>query len=175
MTEGSRRLVVTVFVLTMLPCAGRPGAAQVRGVLRASGKSCTITAINVAFGRFDPQNTSPTDSQGSVTYVCGQVPTRLKAVRTPVKNVRVEIGRGSSGSFDRAMTVGGTRLRYNLYLDPTRQLIWGDGSGGTEVLRHDSPKNGQPYTVPIYARIFPLQDVVPGAYGDGLVVTIEWE
>jgi Spore Coat Protein U domain len=52
----------------------------------------------------------------------------------------------------------GKQLRYDLFLDPTRQLVWGDGSGGTQVLHHDSPKNGQTYTAPVYARIYPLQD-----------------
>ena len=168
-------LAVTALVLAMLAGAGQPGAAQVRGRLRAADKACVITAVDVAFGRFDPQNTAPTDSQGSVTYVCGtHEGSRLRSVRTPVKGVRVEISSGSSGSYDRAMNAGGARLRYNLYLDAARQVVWGNGSGGTQVLLHDSPKNGQSYTVPIYARIYPQQDAMAGVYADNLVVTIEW-
>jgi len=169
------RLAVTAVVLAMVAGTGQPGAAQVRGTLRAADKACVITEVSIAFGRFDPQNAAPTDSQGSVTYVCGtKLPSRSRSVRTPIKNVRVEISTGSSGSYDRSMNAAGARLRYNLYLDPARQIVWGDGSGGTQLLLHDSPKNGQPYTAPIYARIYPQQDVIAGAYGDDLVVTIEW-
>jgi spore coat protein U domain-containing protein, fimbrial subunit CupE1/2/3/6 len=146
------------------------GHAQLlRGQLRSPDKGCSIGATPVAFGSYDTLNPMPADSQGTVSYSCG-----THTERTPIKNVQIEMSSGSSGTYDRAMSGGADRLRYNVFTDAARQTIWGDGSGGTGVVRHSDPQNHQTYTVPVFGRIVAQQDVLPGAYSDTLIVTIEW-
>ena len=145
------------------------GHAQLRGQIRTPDKGCTIGATSMSFGGYDVLNPVPADGQGTVSYTCG-----THTARTPIKNVQIEMSSGSSGSFDRSMSGGADRLRYNVYTDAARQSIWGDGSSGTSVVRHSDPQNHQTYTVPAFGRIMPQQDVLSGSYSDTLIVTIEW-
>ena len=163
-----RRVAVLLVALALVASDGR--AQLQRGQLRSSDKGCTISATSVSFGTYDPLIPAPTDSQGSISYSCGtQIDTR-----TPIKTIQVELSRGSSGSYDRAMSGGPTPLHYNLYLDAARQTVWGDESSGTDVLRHASPQNHQTYTVPVYGRILAQQDISAGTYVDTVMATIQW-
>jgi spore coat protein U-like protein len=108
------------------------------------------------------------DGQGSIIYTCGV--TALGT--TGVKNIRIEMSRGSSNSYDRSMRSGAERLRYNIYLDASRTTVWGDGANGTDSYFDSHPPNKRPVTVPAYGRIFAMQDVAAGAYFDVLQVTI---
>lgn len=65
-------------------------------------------------------------------------------------------------------------LRYNLYLDPARTRVWGDGTAGS-VWRLASPHPAFAHTrfvVPVYAAVTAAQNVPAGAYGDTIVVTL---
>ena len=149
------------------------GHAQlVRGLPRTPDKGCTIGATSMSFGGYDVLNPVPADGQGTVSYTCGTH--TAPGLRTAIKNVQIEISSGSSGSYDRSMSGGPDRLRYNVFIDAARQTIWGDGSSGTDVVRQSNPQNHQTYTVPVFGRIMPQQDVLSGAYSDTLIVTIEW-
>jgi spore coat protein U-like protein len=82
------------------------------------------------------------------------------------------MSRGRAGSFNRALFNNWERLNYNLYLDPTRRIVWGDGSGGTEYYSVSNPPNNTTVVVPVYGRINPLQDVSAGTYSDVIEVKI---
>jgi spore coat protein U-like protein len=71
------------------------------------------------------------------------------------------------------MIGGGEALSYNLYLDASRTVIWGDGSGITSV-HGDSRASAAPITVTIFARISPQQDVSAGTYTDTITATINF-
>src|SRR5262245_47634552 len=97
------RAPATLAVLFVLGAGAVPSTSEAqfpRGVLRDSGKGCTIEVRGVAFGEYDTGDTRPHDGQGEVIYTCGE---KTTAVKGPVKNIRIEISRGSAGSFDRAM------------------------------------------------------------------------
>lgn len=138
--------------------------------LKDDDKGCTITATPVAFGNYDVTNPSPLSAFGSITYSCG---THTPGQRqTPIKDVRIELSRGSSVSFDRAMRNGADHLRYNLFLDAAATRVWGDGSQGTVVYSMSNLQNHQSYTVTIFGRVFELQDVPAGLYQDSITATI---
>lgn len=168
----ARPVVVAMLGLLIGASAGPGSAAQhPRGLMASAAKSkgCTIETRPLSFGTYDPLATTALDALGQVVYTCGE---KGEADQRAVKNIRIEISRGSSSSYDRAMTTGGDHLRYNVYLDASHRTVWGDGSNGTDYYFDSHPPNKTPVTVPAYGHIFAMQDVVAGQYTDVLQVTI---
>ncbi|WP_240358565.1 Csu type fimbrial protein [Myxococcus vastator] len=130
-----------------------------------AGAVCQIRGtMGVSFGTYLTTDLLPRDSAGSITYRCeGQL--------TPVT---ITFSAGGSGDPQaRAMAGSGApRLRYNLYLDATRLIIWGNGAGGTGRYGPVIPVSGQEVTVPIFGRIPAGQAIPAGAYSDTLVMTV---
>lgn len=152
MTTRSRAAAIAVAgVWGLLP--GVAGAVcQIRG------------AVGVSFGTYLTTDPLPRDSAGSITYRCeGQT--------TPVT---IDFSTGGSGSaLSRSMAgPGSPRLQYNIYLDATRLITWGDGAGGTGRYGPFLPVFGQEVTVPIYGRLPAGQAVPAGAYSDTLMMTV---
>jgi spore coat protein U-like protein len=126
--------------------------------------NCQVTVTPLDFGIYNPGATGPLDVTGNLD---------LRCVGQPGSFV-VTINQGSSGNFlVRELVSGPDRLQYNLYTDAARSLIWGDGNGGTSVNVGSKSDKGPPLNIsfPIYARIFPRQNVGAGVYADALLVT----
>ena len=120
---------------------------------------CSVTlGGSIAFGTYDVFDPVPRDATVRLRLAC------------PASNApQVLISKGNSATYAaREMQSGGNVLRYNLYLDPARQQVWGDGTEGTGIF---APKNGNAQTN-IYARIPAGQDAAAGAYSDSLVITV---
>jgi spore coat protein U-like protein len=118
---------------------------------------CEITATSVSFGAYDTLSLLDTDSAGSIVVTCnGQT------------SAQISISAGLGSFTARRMTNGPHDLFYNLYVDPTRLTIWGDGSPGTSMLAVGG--TGGTYTV--YARIPARQNVPAGAYSETITVTL---
>jgi spore coat protein U-like protein len=67
----------------------------------------------------------------------------------------------------------GNELHYNLFVDPARQRIWGDGvSAGTQTINGENDGR-RPSIIPIYGVVPSGQNVFTGGYSDNLLVTIE--
>jgi len=126
--------------------------------------SCTIVAVPVVFGSYNVTSPAPLDSYSLLWFNCGE---------DAVHHVRIEIGAGFSGMIAaRRMQGPGGYINYNLYLDAVRQVIWGDGSQGSQTFEMDNPAPNQDHMVPIYGRVPPMQAVSQGHYDDALTVTI---
>ena len=136
--------------------------AVAAGLIALAGNAhaaCTIfTAVGPAFGAYDALSPAPLDAVGTISYLC-----------TPPRPT-VQISAGSSGSYSaRTMRSGAATLRYNLYVDAARTMIWGDGSAGTFT---DSPNPGNvTRSIPVYGRIPPNQDAASGSYSDTILVS----
>ena len=71
-------------------------------------------------------------------------------------------------------------MGYNVFADPARSQVWGTGTGGTVIASGTMTigpgvGNGtRTMTHPVYGRIPQLQDAVPGAYNDTLLVTLTY-
>ncbi|QDE97758.1 spore coat protein [Myxococcus xanthus] len=141
-------------------------AAGVCGLLPGwAGAVCQIRGtVGVSFGTYLTTDLLPRDSAGSITYRCeGQL--------TPIT---IDFSAGGSGNYQaRSMAgPGAPRLQYNLYLDATRLIIWGNGAGGTGRYGPVLPVFGVEVTVPIFGRIPAGQAIPAGAYSDTLVMTV---
>ena len=150
-------------------------------VLCGTGKvhaaDCAVTTVSLSFADYDPAVTGPDDSVGSVTVTCRYVPKGATQV-----NYRVTISNGINGTSPttRQLGTGSARMGYNVFADPARSQVWGTGTGGTVIASGTMTigpgvGNGtRTMTHPVYGRIPQLQDAVPGAYNDTLLVTLTY-
>jgi len=139
-------------------------AALLPGI--ASALNCTITLNPLSFGMYAPAGTVPLDAVSDITVRCVAQP----------GTYAVSIGPGLSGNqLLRTLSAGGANiLNYNLFRDPARTQIWGDGTPPTFVVTGSRPNVGQP-TInvhPLYGRVFSGQTPNPGNYADNLLVTV---
>ena len=122
--------------------------------------ACTVSAVGVVFGSYNTFGTAPVDSTGTVTVACD--------ITSLTYTIGLSTGNGTYAT--RMMNGPSATLSYNLYLDPTRLIVWGDGSAGTSLVAGVNP--GLTHTV--YGRIPALQNVAPGSYSDTIVVTVSF-
>jgi spore coat protein U-like protein len=118
---------------------------------------CSINVTDVTFGEYDVFNSLATDITGTLSVSCD--------ADTPFQ---VALGAGSGSFGGRQMHNGPDVLIYNLYTDPTRLSIWGDGSPGTNLLS----TSGTAANYTIYGRIPARQNVRAGSYADSITVTL---
>jgi spore coat protein U-like protein len=151
-------------LLSLLVAPGRAEAAC-NGV----GCSCTVTATAVSFGSYNPIASTTNDATGTVQVTCTMV-IALAGSYT------IDISSGSSGNVaQRTLKQGANSLNYNLYTDPARSIVWGDGTGGSS---HVSPTFTAllfvQQSVTVYGRIPAGQNVAAGVYGDTITVTVTY-
>lgn len=145
-------------------------AAFVTGLLsqNAQAASCSFTSvIGVNFGTYHVFDSSPLDSTGSITLYC----TGVQAMDL----FTIELGAGVSGNAaNRQMLDGSLVVDYNLYLDASRAVIWGNGANGTSVLGPLSVADQTPTTWTVYGRMPAMQNVSAGNYSDSVMVTVQF-
>ena len=130
----------------------------------ARAASCTVTTTSVNFGLYDPFQATVNNVNGSITVSC-----------TGTGRFTIALSTGQSGSYTtRYMLSGGTtdQLDYNLYTNNARTIIWGDGTGGTRVVRRRFRNNTRRVTV--HGRIPAMQNISPGSYSDNIVATVNF-
>lgn len=172
MTRGARveRLAVVAAVLGVAASLLLYGAP-----LQAA--SCTISATPAGFGIYDE-----TQNDTAIATISGSC-TR-GARDNDIVSSTVTLSTGASGTYaSRQMVNGANRLNYNLYVNPARSLVWGDGSGATATVnaltrqgngRFLNPNATRTYSLPAYGRIPAGQSVPRGNYADTITVTITY-
>lgn len=140
--------------------------------------SCGVTTSGVAFGGYDVFSGTDLDRTGTLTVKCD-------LLADPAQDVpyTLSLSAGGSGSYSgRAMTnlmISTEKMKYNLYTTSARNVVWGDGTGGSitqggtiPTLSSGSPSQSQDWSV--YGRITAGQDVAVGNYLDTVVVTVSF-
>jgi spore coat protein U-like protein len=118
---------------------------------------CTASAQGVAFGAYNPLSGAAVDGVGNVAVSC-DVATAYTVALSP----------GSGSYAARTMTSGAHRLGYNLYVDATRAVVWGDGTAGSAAV----PGLGTAANHTVYGRIPGIQNVDVGSYTDTITITL---
>lgn len=136
----------------------------------AGAVSCTVSTVPVRFGVYNPLQTTPLSTTGTINVAC--TCTVLDCVAF---GYRIDLSAGQSGNVaQRELRDGTKRLQYNLYSDPGFSTLWGTGigtTGGVGVL-YLIALFGSRQPVTVYARLPARQTAQPGAYSDTPVVTI---
>jgi spore coat protein U-like protein len=125
----------------------------------SAGAACSLNVQGVIFGTYDTFSASNLDSTGNIAVTCD-----LGTSYT------VSLSPGTGTYASRRLASGGDVLSYNLFVDPTRQVIWGDGTGGTFTVSGAGITTAVNYTV--YGRIPSGQNASVGNYSDSITVTV---
>lgn len=126
--------------------------------------SCTFTTVtSVSFGAYNVFTSLPNNNGiGSITIRCkGGGGSKIVMLST-----------GQSNSYaSRVMTSGANQLNYNLYTSAARNVVWGDGTGGSSTL---SAAANRSTTLDIFGRIPASQDAAVGTYTDSITATVNF-
>jgi spore coat protein U-like protein len=167
-----RAVTVTATALCLV-ALGAPGVAGA-GVINCL--SATVTASGPVFGTYNPQNLTPTTSNGSVSVTC-----IISLALTASATATVSLSAGASGSYTpRTMLSAGHPMNYNLFADGAYSQIWGDGTGTSTTVTDNFTfilTGGlfQTVTSTIYGQIQAQQlNVFPGSYTDTITVTVSY-
>ncbi|MEA2729192.1 MAG: hypothetical protein QOF70_3667 [Acetobacteraceae bacterium] len=151
----------------MLLAALAPAPARAGG-----GASCNLSATPLTFGKYVPFSSSPSDFTATITLTC----TAPGTVPVPIHGFITLTGPG--GPSGRWLANGAHRLRYQLYLDPARTVLWGEGSGGSGTA---SISGVVGLTTPfrqaltVYGRILARQsDARVGNYADQITAVLNY-
>lgn len=131
----------------------------VLALLPSLATACMIETGGLEFGVYEPYASAPLTSTGWIEVRC-----------EVVTSYRVLLSSASGGADDRALLGPRDRLRYQIYLDAARTMIWGDGSALSSVLAVTS--RGERHS--LYGRIPAGQNVRPGHYSDLVTVMVEF-
>lgn len=147
----AQRLLLLLAILWLLPL--RPATAQ--------AVRCDTAAMSeLSFGSVDLVRASGFATTASLTYSC------RNDTPQPV-TICLNIGDPYGSFADRRLRQGSNDLRFQIYQDAARTMVWGTVWGGpatppkTLVVAAGARVSG---TLPIHAAILPGQDAVPGPY-----------
>lgn len=148
----SYRTIQCAFYIIVLTCILLPVLGR--------ATSCTVSTVSVNFGTYNVYATTALQTTGQITVTCNPVST----------SYIVALNGGTYGTItQRKQSSGSDLLLYNLYTDPARTVLWGDGStSGVTV----TSSGLTPLTV--YGVIPAQQDVSAGAYSDNVSVTVSF-
>ncbi len=128
----------------------------------------SVSATGVNFGTYDPSSPSAIEANGTVRVAC-----ELSVDALPVFAVSLSSGAASHFS-PRVMTSGAATLSYNFYTTPSHTAIWGDGTRDTETQGYGGLLVLGHVELTIHGVVPPGQFVAAGAYGDTIIVTVEY-
>lgn len=131
--------------------------------------SCSFNSVTgVNFGPYDVFNNSHTDSTGTLIFTC----TGGGAMDT----ITLDLSKGNASSYaTRQMRQGASyTLDYNLFLDATKTMIWGDGTGGSSRYGPVIPPKNTQVNLTVYGRIPARQNARVGSFTDTITVTINF-
>jgi spore coat protein U-like protein len=133
------------------------------------GQGCSMNATPISFGNYDVFSVVPLDAVGTITINCPW------SVRRATVTLSVSSTSGTFNPRRMRRSAGPDLLDYNVYTDVARTAIFGDGTGGTRLVRRTRPPGpGVRWnaSISMYGRIPPGQDVSVGTYSDTLTATV---
>jgi spore coat protein U-like protein len=162
-----KRLLAFLLAAASIPCA----ADQRPHDQRDFHGHCSVAAVNLTFGSYNPFRVGHTDTTGNIAITCAGKPGDRVAYS-------IMLNAGRSGSFaQRRMHSHTARpLNYNIYTSASRTLVWGDGHNGTSVVADAFTQEAGRATrnYPVYGRVFGGQNAYVGTYVDSIVVTVNF-
>lgn len=122
--------------------------------------SCEIQPGTLAFGAYDPLSATPRDATATIAISCTRA--------TPYA-VALGAGNHAAGAARQMSGPGGGLLRYELYADPARAIVW----NATSTVTGTTPSTA-PIPLVVFGRVPAGQLVQAGAYSDVVQSTINF-
>lgn len=131
-----------------------------------AGISCSVSAPGLNFGAYNYLNSPSLAISTSLSLSC-------TCSGSNTLSYSISLSKGAASSYaPRQMQSGANRLDYNLYMDAAHTVVWGDGTGGSQVASASgiNCKNTTYTASPtVYGLIPPSPNVVPGNYQDSTI------
>jgi spore coat protein U-like protein len=157
----NRAAVVLLFGLGTLPAH----AATCGGILNP----ILVVATPMVFGLYQPGSASATPANGTVTVSC------TVTLGASLPGFTIALSPSTTGDIaPRKMSFGTARLGYDIYTTNGYGTVWGDGTGGSQTQTYSAGRGlgTVPYTA--YGSIPAHEFATPGAYLDGITVTVTY-
>ncbi len=155
-------LVASILLVEFVPTPARA----------AGGANCAILVTPLVFGRYVPFSNSASDFTATITLHCSSSGTAAVPINGTIALI------GSGGRSGRKLTSGTHQLRYQLYRDPGRTALWGDGGGAGGAAPVSGVVNATvPFqqTLTIYGRILARQSgAFVGSYSDQITAILNY-
>ena len=163
LNRRARLFFVWASLLTGLTCTQNLMAA-----------SCSISSLGSLTNlSYDPMNGSPTLSAITFSIRCTGGGGRVNTIELSIG------GATSSSDFSTRVMTLNDKLYYQLYRDPARTIVWGNGpqnsNSSADYTRYNF-SNGETKNFTIYVMIPALQNIYSGTYTvtPGPVITISY-
>lgn len=129
-------------------------------------QTCSVRTVSLNFGSYNHLATNDLEAEAGVYIACDPAVTF---------NISLDSGTNSGGHFSprRLARVGSVDyLAYNIFRDPARIEIWGDGTGNT--FTQPGIGTGVESQFIAYGRLPAGQSAAVGRYVDVVMVLVEW-
>ena len=133
---------------------GLAAALATAGLASPATADCSIAPTSVVFGNYDPLSPSAVHGVGAINVQCD-----------PETSFTVSLSSGNGTVANRRMAGGAEHLAYNLYKDPARLMVWGEGMDGAS-------RTSTMVEMTVYGRIPAAQNVPANVYLDSVSVTV---
>lgn len=140
-----------------------------------------MIAANAAFAVNCKWDTVPSNINFGAYSVFGASVPATSAFQfscTPPATGLLTLSQGAAASYTpRHMprtTAPAANLDYNLFMDASHTIIWGDGTSGTQYVTLVSTPGNKVYAGTIFGNIPGGLDVPPGTYTDTIQATLDW-
>jgi spore coat protein U-like protein len=168
--------LLSAWALAAAPVGRGPGS-RAGGSCPAFPAQCQVNAPVFNFGRHPMTPTSPPVlTQGTISVTC---------TRHPQDRLEVQVHfqlKGLPPQPHRQMrdAIGGAYLGYDLFVDPARTRMWGDGHGGTGIFEGACflDERNRVCTVPflLYGTVYGQQELTPpGPYLGAVISRVEYQ
>jgi len=165
-------LISSLGAALLVAAAGSAAGATATSTIMVSvtlASTCTVSANPLSFGTYQP-------GQGSAS---ASTTLAVRCTRGAPFSVALNAGAGGGSVAQRLMSMGASRLQYNLYTTAAHTAVWGDGTqssatvsgvgrGLTGVAEITHTVYGQVPDSPANV------DLAPGLYTDVITVTVTY-
>ena len=133
------------------------------------GIVCSLEVTPLIFGEYLPYRGIPTDSTATLTVICINHSTSVGQLSGSITLM------GATPSTNRQLRQGLQALRYQLYLDPARTELWGDGNNSLAISGTITFETHYRQEIMIYGRIYANQNTATAnAYIDNINSTLDY-
>jgi len=157
--------------LLLAAAGGAAGATATTTIMVSAtvASSCTVSANPLSFGLYQP-------GQGSMS---ASTTLAVRCTRGAPFSVALNAGTGGGTVAQRLMSMGSSKLQYNLYTTPAHTTVWGDGtlSSATVSSIGRGLLSAGAITHTVYGQLpdSPANvDLAPGLYTDTITVTVSY-
>jgi spore coat protein U-like protein len=155
---ASSAAAAVVVAAAAVPEAGAGQDTDQLTVTATVQSGCTLNGGSISFGQYTSGQAGDLDAVGQINYANCNGTLRFE----------LDAGTGGGNTANRQMSKGGDRLRYQLYQNQARSIVFGSGNEA----RTEITVGTQTSRIEVFGRIFGGQLASPGSYADTVNITL---